>query len=138
MGLVKQSVYLVKALQDEINALPVDAVVVLLQSNWTPDPALVWSTLNESTFGGYARVPLSWVGVVTDPGSAGNAFIDGNIAVFVCTGSPQPQSIYGYAVISPSAPQPLLWSELIMGGPVTINAGQAYAVQPTMRLQSIP
>lgn len=138
MGLVKQSVYLVNVLQTEINNLPGDAVVVLLQSNWTPDPALVWSTLNESTFGGYARVPLTWVGVVTDPGTIGNATIYGNLAVFVCTGGPQPQNIYGYAVISPSTPQPLLWSELLFGGPVVINAGQAYAVQPVMILQSIP
>src|SRR5207249_11764617 len=137
--LTKSNSQLIKALNGEITALPPDVVVVLWTALSGGDPTCddTWvGNLTEATFGGYARVPLTWVGSPARKGVECISEIKGTLCLFSNT-TGHDQVIQGYAVISPGSAAPLLWLEAIPSGPITLFAGQSFAVRPYMSLRSL-
>lgn len=108
------------------------ATLRLFQNAVVPDPSLVLSAIQESTFPGYG--PLSLVSAFQGPYQSSNGVyqIYTNILSFTCTGGPG-QLAYGYYLTGPDG---LLYSSLF-ANPLTVVNATTVKIQIYLQEQSL-
>ena len=125
-----QSRAILEALVDT-GALLDDVLVRLFTNNIEPTPASVLADFTQATFTGYAAsAAVSWDAVFTD--LLGNAVVRGDTETFVATGTPTPETIYGYYLTKSGGGGALVGSQRFTT-PVNITlGGDGLTVVPEM------
>ena len=122
-------------LRDDTSALPSNTLV-LFANDLTPDQDTVYADLTLATFTGYSPVTIdraSWTSPVIDADHAVSTWNTTPIVWLVSGGS---ETIYGYAVVTPTSPI-ILWCERF-ATPIPVTAGGALALLPRFTLTTEP
>lgn len=122
-------------LRDDTSALPSNTLI-LYANDLTPTQSTVYADLTHATFTGYSPETIdraSWTSPVIDSDHAVSTWNTTPIVWLVSGGS---ETIYGYAVVTPSSPV-ILWVERF-ASPIAVSAGGALALLPRFALTTEP
>lgn len=122
-------------LREDTSALPANTLI-LFSNDITPDQDTVYGDLTEAAFGGYSSVSIArgtWTAPVVDS-DHGLTVYGSTPLTWICTSSPE--TIYGYAVVTPSSPI-ILWCERF-ASPIVLSTGGAIALVPRFTLTTEP
>ena len=95
-----------------------DWSMVLFKNNITPIQATVYADLNVATFTGYSPVPITkpdWTSPVIDTGKAVSTWKT-TPTLWTCTSGSE--TIYGYALVTPSSPVILVVEKFAVSVPI--------------------
>jgi hypothetical protein len=99
----------------------------------TIKPSDTLAAITEADFDGYARLALTWKGPYIDPAGAAKIQADGNY--FACTDATKPNQITSMFVADALTAGNLLFSEVLPGGPIWMNAlGNAFSLSVLFQL----
>lgn len=131
-GLADQLAYIIKT---TISGVP-DWTLILFSNNLTPNQATVYADLTLATFGGFSPVTLTR-GTWTSPSIVSDEAVstyDVTPIVWIVTSGPQ--TIYGYAMVTPSSP--VIRAIERFTTPVVVNTGGVLALLPRYTFTTAP
>jgi membrane-bound lytic murein transglycosylase B len=113
-----------------------DWQLMLYSNSLTPSQSTVFADLTEATFGGYSRITLgksTWQSPAVTLGKSRSTYGTDPLMWIVASGS---ETIYGYAMITPSSP--VIRAIEAFDTPFTVTPGGVLTLIPKMTFTTDP